>query len=159
MNEATMTEPATANPASAGIRTGSDAPETGSAPVNGIPTGESPMGGTPVNGAPTGESAAPSGLYAVKMTAEEMDAQRKLWVEYVHAITRDEKRADELQRKIIFPSFILKSTKRLMGADYIRKEGYNTVDADLVYGPGWLDEDDGGPLSMFAEGYKGRVKP
>ena len=66
MNEATMTESATANPASAG------------------------------------ESAAPSDLYAVKMTAEEMDAQRKLWVEYVHAITRDEKRADELQRKIIF---------------------------------------------------------
>ena len=102
---------------------------------------------------------APSNLYAVKMTAEEMDAQRKLWVEYVPAITRDRKRAAELRRQIIFPSFILKSTKRLMGADFIRKHGLNTVDADLVYGPGWLDEDDGGPLSMFAEGYKGRVKP
>ena len=144
MSEATMAEPVTANPASAEIMTGSDAPGTG---------------GTPVDGVPMGESAAPPDLYAVKMTAEEWKRQQELMAEYVPAITRDRKRAAELQRKIIFPSFILKSTKRLMGADYIRKEGYNTVDADLVYGPGWLDEDDGGPLSMFAEGYKGRVNP
>ena len=155
MSEVTMTEPATANPATAEILTGGDAPEAG-----GVPTGESPLNGAPagepsINGESTSESAAPD-TYAVKMTAEEWDRQQELMVEYVHAITRDKKRADELQRQIIFPSFILKSKKRLMGADYIRKEGYNTVDADLVYGPGWLDEDDGGPLSMFAEGYKGR---
>ena len=136
MSEATMAEPATANPASAEIMTGSDAPETG---------------GAPVNGAPAGESAAPPDLYAVKMTAEEWKRQQELMAEYVPAITRDRKRAAELRRQLIFPSFILKSTKKLMGAEYIRKKGYNTVDADLVYGSGWLDEDDGGPWSIYAE--------
>ena len=130
MSEVTMTEPATANPASVEIMTGRDAPEIDSAPPD--------------------ESAAPD-TYAVKMTADEWKEQEQLLKEYAHAVTRDKKRADELQRKIIFSSFILKSLKRLMGADHIRKEGYNTVDADLVYGPGWLDEEDGGPLSMFAE--------
>ena len=94
--------------------------------------------------------------YAVKMTVAEWSEQQKLMAEYIPAITRDRKKAAEIQRKLIFPSYILKAFKKLMGADYIRKEGYNTVDADLVYGPGWLDEDDGGPISSFAEANKNK---
>ena len=83
--------------------------------------------------------------FAVELTEEGWQEQRRLRGEFIHAITRDKKRADELLPKLIFPSYLLKGLKKLMGADHIRKEGYNTVDADLVYGPGWLDEDDGGP--------------
>ena len=109
-------------------------------------TGLDPLLATGGNEPEVSESAAPPELYAVKMTAEEWAEQEALMGEYVGAITRDRKRADELRKKIIFSSFILKALKRLRGADHIRKEGYNTVDADLAYGPGWLDEDDDGPL-------------
>ena len=132
MNNATMIEPATATPLPTETLTGKDGPETGDTPMGEPPKDES--------GAPT---------YAVQMTDEEWEEQKALMSEYIPAITRDKERADELQRKIIFPSFILKALKRLRGADHIRKEGYNTVDADLVYGPGWLDVDDGGPLIVF----------
>ena len=144
MNNATMIEPATASPAPTGTLTGMDVPGTDGAPMGEPPKDES--------GAPT---------YAVQMTDEEWEEQKALMSEYIPAITRDKERADELQRKIIFPSFILKAIKRLMGADHIRDEGYNTVDADLVYGPGWLDEDDGGPVSIYAEAnkHKRRGKP
>ena len=84
--------------------------------------------------------------FAVQLTDEEWDEQRALRGELIKAIRmRDRKRADELRPKMIVPSYLLKALKRLRGADHIRKRGYNTVDADLVYGPGWLDEDDGGP--------------
>ena len=33
----------------------------------------------------------------------------------------------------------LMSMKKLCGADYIRKKGFNTEYADAQYGPGWLD--------------------
>ena len=33
--------------------------------------------------------------------------------------------------------------KKTFGADHVRKHGYNTEKADKVYGPGWLDHDDG----------------
>ena len=87
--------------------------------------------------------------FAVEMTEEERQEQRNLRWEYLRAITRDRKKADEIQRKMIFPASILKTIKKLRGADHIRKKGYNTVDADLVYGPGWLDEDDGGPVIVL----------
>ena len=109
-------------------------------------TGLDPLPATGGNEPEVSESAAPPGVYAVKMTAEEWAEQQALMGEYVGAITRDRKRADELRPKIIHPSFILKALKSLRGADYIREAGLNTVDADLVYGPGWLDEDDGDPL-------------
>ena len=48
-------------------------------------------------------------------------------------------------RKIKFPACSLMATKKLFGADYIRKEGLNTEEADAKYGPGWLDEDHGEP--------------
>ena len=132
MNNATMIEPATATPLPTGTLTGKDGPETDGAPMGEPPKDES--------GAPT---------YAVQMTDEEWEEQKALMSEYIPAITRDKERADELQRKIIFPSYILKALKKLHGADFILKEGYNTVDADLVYGPGWLDVDDGGPLYVL----------
>ena len=135
MSEATMTAPATVNPVPTGIMVGEEHPET-----DGMP---------PRDDQPSGESAAPPDLYAVKMTAEEWEEQQDLMEEYIPAITRDRERADELRRKLIFPSFILKALKRLRGAGHIRKEGLNTADADLVYGPGWLDEDDGGPLIVL----------
>ena len=130
MNNATMIEPATASPAPTGTLTGMDVPEADDAPM--------------------GESGTPT--YAVQMTDEEWEEQQDLRGKYIRAIiNRDKERADELQRKIIFPSYILKALKKLHGADFILKEGYNTVDADLVYGPDWLDEDDGGPISIYAE--------
>ena len=96
------------------------------------------------------ESAAPPELYAVKMTAEERAEQQALQLEFLAAIrARDEEKRDEIRRRIIYPSFILKAIKKIRGANYIRRMGINTVDADLVYGPGWLDEDDGGPSSQY----------
>ena len=55
---------------------------------------------------PKDESGAPT--YAVQMTDEEWEEQKALMSEYIPAITRDKERADELLRKIIFPSYILK---------------------------------------------------
>ena len=90
------------------------------------------------------ESAAPPELYAVKMTAEEWAEQEALQFEFMDAIkARDREKKDEIRRRIIYPSFILQGIKEIRGADYIREAGLNTTDADLVYGPGWLDEDDG----------------
>ena len=84
--------------------------------------------------------------YAVEFTEEEWNEQRSLRGEYLEALSQqDRQRASEILPGIIAPSYVLKSIKRLRGADYIRKMGYNTTDADLVYGPGWLDVDDGGP--------------
>ena len=97
------------------------------------------------------ESAVPP-VYAVKMTAEERAEQQALQFEFMDAIkARDEEKRDEIRRRLIYPSFILKGIKEIMGANYIRRTGINTVDADLVYGPGWLDEDDGGPLVDYYE--------
>ena len=95
------------------------------------------------------ESAVPP-VYAVKMTAEERAEQQALQFEFLAAIrARDEEKRDEIRRRMIYPSFILKAIKKIRGANYIRRMGINTVDADLVYGPGWLDEDDGGPSSQY----------
>ena len=104
-----------------------------------------------MDGAPT-----PQEAYAVQLTDEEWHEQEELLYEYVCAITRDRKKADKIRPKLVWPAWMLKSIKRRMGANYIRKKGYNTVDADLVYGPGWLDEDDGGPTSRYSEDYKPR---
>ena len=113
-------------------------------------TGTNPLPATGGNEPEASESAAPPGIYAVKMTAEEWAEQQALQFEFLAAIrARDEEKTDEIERRIIYSSFILKAIKKIRGADYIRRVGLNTVDADLVYGPGWLDEDDGGPSSQY----------
>ena len=110
-------------------------------------TGTNPVPATGGNEPEVIESAAPPELYAVKMTAAERAEQQALQFEIMDAVkARDREKVEEIERRMIYPSFILKGIKKIRGADYIRRVGLNTVDADLVYGPGWLDEDDGGPL-------------
>ena len=107
-------------------------------------TGANPLSAMGGSEPEASESAAPPELYAVKMTAEEWAEQESLEFELLDALrARDKEKTNEIRRRMIYPSFILKGIKRVMGADYIREVGLNTVDADLVYGPGWLDEDDG----------------
>lgn len=38
------------------------------------------------------------------------------------------------------PAHFLQSLKRWNGADFIRELGFDTSEADEVYGPGWLEE-------------------
>ena len=115
-------------------------------------TGANPLPATGGSEPEASESAAPPGVYAVKMTAAEWAEQEDLQLEFLDAIrARDEEKRDEIRRRIIYPSFILKGIKEIRGANHIRRAGINTVDADLVYGPGWLDEDDGGPLVDYYE--------
>ena len=93
--------------------------------------------------------------YTVQLTDEEWGEQDKLLVEYIDAIAgQDRERADELRPQIIFQACILKRLKEQMGANHIRREGYSTVDADLAYGPDWLDEDDGGPECMHSKDHE-----
>ena len=100
-------------------------------------TGTNPLPATGGSEPEASESAVPP-VYAVKMTAEEHAEQDALQFEFMDAIrARDREKTDEIERRMIYPSFILKGIKRVMGADYIREVGLNTVDADLVYGPGW----------------------
>ena len=107
-------------------------------------TGANPLPATGGDEPEVSESAAPPELYAVKMTTEEWAEQEALQFEFMDAIkARDREKKDEIRRRIIYPSFILQGIKEIRGADYIREAGLNTTDADLVYGPGWLDEDDG----------------
>lgn len=100
------------------------------------------------------EPTMPRHLLAARLTQAEWDEQDKLLAEYVSCITQDRQRAAEILPKIIWPANLLKVKKKSLGASHIRKEGYNTLDADLAYGPDWLDVDDGGPTSSCAEGYK-----
>ena len=115
-------------------------------------TGLDPLSATGGDEPEVSESAAPPELYAVKMTAEEWAEQEDLQLEIIDAVkARDREKVEEIERRMIYPSFILKGIKEIRGANYIRRVGLNTVDADLVYGPGWLDEDDGGPLVDYYE--------
>ena len=76
-----------------------------------------------------------------KRSAEDQAA-----MDYVYAIRRrDFKAADKLIPKMKFSACSLMSGKKLFGADFIRKYGYNTEEADKKYGPDWLDRDDGPP--------------
>ena len=86
---------------------------------------------------------------AVPLTVREWKEQQSLLAEYASCVTRDRKRAAEILPKIIWHAQLLKNIKRLCGADYIREEGLNTIDADTLYGPGWLDEYDGGPTDRW----------
>ena len=41
---------------------------------------------------------------------------------------------------VVLPAYSLKSLKRWRGADFIRKLGFDTREADEAYGPDWLEE-------------------
>ena len=77
-------------------------------------------------------------------TQEEIDEELAVAREYMDALRRkDRKTADEILPRVKFEACSLKATKRLFGADYIRRRGYNTEKADREFGPDWLDHDDG----------------
>ena len=88
----------------------------------------------------------PIPILSVELTDEERDEQSKVRDELIRATGVDEEKARELRKQMIFPAHMLRMFKELMGAGFIREQGYDTRDADLVFGPGWLDEDDGGPF-------------
>ena len=133
----------------------SEAKLIGSAKVNPAPArNETGSKLAPGAGEPATDRVTVPGDLAVQLTQEEWDEQDRLLGEYISCIMKDKKRAAEIRPKIIWPAWLLKATKKSMGATYIRMKGYNTTDADLVYGPGWLDEDDGGPESIYAPDYK-----
>ena len=108
----------------------------------------------PEFGEPATDRVTVPGDYAVQLSEEEWDEQDRLFGEYALCIMQDKKKAAEILPKLIWPAWILQARKKSMGATYIREKGYNTMDADLVYGPGWLDEDDGGPDCIYAQDYK-----
>ena len=152
MDNATMIEPATVSPLPTGTLTGRGEPERDrpmTSPADAGVTTSRDMPG--MDGAPTGEPAVPD--FAVQLTDTQRQEQRNLRGEFISAIRqRNKAKARKILPRLIFPSYILKAIKKLHGADYIRKEGYNTVDADLVYGSGWLDIDDGGPEIKWRTG-------
>lgn len=46
-------------------------------------------------------------------------------------------------QQLIFPADALLAVKETRGADWVRRQGIRTDDADRVFGPGWLDRDVG----------------
>ena len=63
--------------------------------------------------------------------------------EYVAAMEAgDEAAILDLRRRIKWPAWGLVAGKKLFGADFIRKEGYNTILADEMYGADWLDREE-----------------
>ncbi|MGI9322228.1 MAG: hypothetical protein ACR2PJ_01470 [Pseudomonadales bacterium] len=72
------------------------------------------------------------------MTVEELQAFR----DFNSALKRrDYDAADKHFKKLRIPAHAIMATKKMMGADFVRKY-YNTELADKEYGPGWLDRDD-----------------
>ena len=144
MIEATIAESTSVNPAPSGYKTAIGKPEMRELEKCGAEMADR-----------TGDEPTISGwLVSVLLTQAEWDEQARLFIEYSHCQRQDMKRAAEYHPKIIWPAWLLKADKHLMGANHIRKKGYNTMDADLTYGPGWLDEDDGGPICKYSEDYK-----
>ena len=80
---------------------------------------------------------------AVGQASQQEEDQMDLIAEMIDALGRkDRKKAAELRPKIKFTAESLMAGKKLFGADFIRKRGYNTENADAKYGPGWLDSED-----------------
>ena len=78
---------------------------------------------------------------------DEYYEQCRIHQQWIDALGRgDKEEAKRIYRKIKVSAESLMATKKLFGADYIREEGLNTENADIKYGPGWLDRDDGIPL-------------
>ena len=76
-------------------------------------------------------------------TQEEREEELAVAMEYLDALrSKDREAIDRILPRVKFEACSLKATKRLFGADYIRRRGYNTEKADREFGPGWLDRDD-----------------
>ena len=75
------------------------------------------------------------------------EEQHKIRQQWLAALGRgDQEEADNLYRQLRPSAEGLMAKKKLFGADYIRRKGFNTVNADKKYGPGWLDKDHGPPI-------------
>ena len=84
-----------------------------------------------------------SELKAVDVTEEEAMEEMEAIGAFLDAMKRgDREEAKKHYLRVKFEPCILKMTKRLRGADYIREMGYNTEKADAMYGPDWLDRED-----------------
>ena len=76
-------------------------------------------------------------------TLQEIEEELAVAREYGDALRRgDREEADRILPRVKFEACSLKATKRIFGADYIRRKGYNTEKADKEFGPGWLDRED-----------------
>ena len=76
-------------------------------------------------------------------TQEEIDEELALVDEFLEAFERDDReKIAECRKKIKYEASSLMAMKKTLGADHVRKHGYNTEKADKVYGPGWLDRED-----------------
>ena len=51
----------------------------------------------------------------------------------------DKEGASRLMKTIPMPPYLAKVNKKFMGADFLINEGYNLVEAETEFGPGWLD--------------------
>ena len=79
----------------------------------------------------------------IEVTEEQLEARRQLKI--IGQLCAAEERGDEaavleLNKQFAPLASTLLHAKEVAGADWIRKEGYDTRHADEKYGPGWLDE-------------------
>ena len=73
-------------------------------------------------------------------TPEESLRQSEYMRKQLEALDRgDAEAVAKYDRLIKLDPGNLMAMKKLYGADYIRKKGFNTEYADAEYGPGWLD--------------------
>ena len=83
------------------------------------------------------------GAEPLYLSDEALAEHRKLTWDFLAARKREDwEEVDKLVRKMQFPACHLMAGKKLFGADFIRKCGYDTTRADEVYGPGWLDREE-----------------
>lgn len=57
-------------------------------------------------------------------------------------LAKDEEAMKENLGDSPFPPQMLIAIRDSVGADFIREEGFDTIYADLLFGPGWLDEEE-----------------
>ena len=78
---------------------------------------------------------------------DEYYEQHRIRQQWIAAQDRgDKEEAKKFLRQLKFRAESLMATKKFFGADFIREEGLNTENADIKYGPGWLDKDNGPPI-------------
>ena len=81
--------------------------------------------------------------YEVEIDTEDSSYLVNSWLDALERGDREE--AKRIFRKVPLEASTLMAGKKLFGADYIRKRGYNTEKADAKYGSDWLEKDDGPP--------------
>ena len=54
-----------------------------------------------------------------------------------------------LMTKVVLPAGACLTLKANLGADVVRERGYNVSEAELKFGPQWLDKDDDELLKLF----------